>query len=200
MRCDKAARMKLQATFLSGRRARRISSRQRAECQVTSLMPPSCRPATALAIVRKGRFNRTVAGTCSLVWYVTIGLVLLIKLPELRMRDTLLEENVRTRAYLLWESEGRLPDRDEHYWHLASSQLLAEGVPHGDASLKEVLEVIETKQARRTKTANKVATVEPDDKNVVTTAADTISKKQGDSDTKIKKVARKQPAKKSKPD
>ncbi|MEC5409360.1 DUF2934 domain-containing protein [Paraburkholderia sp. MPAMCS5] len=33
------------------------------------------------------------------------------------------EESIRRRAYFLWEADGRPEGRDEHYWHLASSQL-----------------------------------------------------------------------------
>ncbi|MDR5735944.1 DUF2934 domain-containing protein [Caballeronia sp. LZ025] len=35
------------------------------------------------------------------------------------MSVTFKEEEVRERAYYLWESEGRCEGRDDHYWHLA---------------------------------------------------------------------------------
>jgi hypothetical protein len=33
------------------------------------------------------------------------------------------DEVVRTRAYLLWEADGRPFGRDDHYWGLASAEL-----------------------------------------------------------------------------
>ncbi|WP_244173661.1 DUF2934 domain-containing protein [Caballeronia temeraria] len=44
------------------------------------------------------------------------------------MNSALSEDVIRHRAYLLWEADGRPEGRDEHYWHLASSQLLVETV------------------------------------------------------------------------
>ncbi|MCE4574996.1 DUF2934 domain-containing protein [Caballeronia sp. CLC5] len=44
------------------------------------------------------------------------------------MQSTTTEESIRERAYYLWEADGRPEGRDEHYWHLASSQLLVETV------------------------------------------------------------------------
>jgi hypothetical protein len=38
------------------------------------------------------------------------------------------EEAIRVRAYLLWESEGRLHGRDIHYWSEAIGQLQSEAV------------------------------------------------------------------------
>ena len=36
------------------------------------------------------------------------------------------EQNVQTRAYLLWEFEGRLEGRAEEYWHRARERIEAE--------------------------------------------------------------------------
>ena len=44
------------------------------------------------------------------------------------MDSALSEDAIRHRAYVLWEADGRPEGRDEHYWHLASSQLLVETV------------------------------------------------------------------------
>ena len=44
------------------------------------------------------------------------------------MQSTPTEESIRERAYYLWEADGRPEGLDEHYWHLASSQLLVETV------------------------------------------------------------------------
>lgn len=44
------------------------------------------------------------------------------------MDSALSEDAIRYRAYLLWEADGRPEGRSEHYWHLASSQLLVETV------------------------------------------------------------------------
>ncbi|WP_061167422.1 DUF2934 domain-containing protein [Caballeronia hypogeia] len=44
------------------------------------------------------------------------------------MQSTLTDESIRERAYYLWEADGRPEGRDQHYWHLASSQLLMETV------------------------------------------------------------------------
>ena len=33
------------------------------------------------------------------------------------------EDVVRTRAYLMWEADGRPLGRDDHYWHLALSEI-----------------------------------------------------------------------------
>lgn len=35
------------------------------------------------------------------------------------------EHDVRTRAYLMWEADGRPFGRDEHYWGLALAELSA---------------------------------------------------------------------------
>jgi hypothetical protein len=36
------------------------------------------------------------------------------------------EQNVRTRAYLLWETEGSPQGGAEHYWHKARERIEAE--------------------------------------------------------------------------
>ena len=36
------------------------------------------------------------------------------------------EENIRMRAYLMWESEGRQEGRADHYWHCARERIEAE--------------------------------------------------------------------------
>jgi hypothetical protein len=41
--------------------------------------------------------------------------------------DQAIEENIRMRAYLLWELEGRQEGRAEHYWHRARELIEAEG-------------------------------------------------------------------------
>ena len=33
------------------------------------------------------------------------------------------EDVVRTRAYLMWEADGRPFGREDHYWHLAMSEI-----------------------------------------------------------------------------
>jgi hypothetical protein len=116
------------------------------------------------------------------------------------MQNTLQEENVRNRAYLLWESEGRLPDRDEHYWHLASSQLLAESVAREDASQAQVSEVVKAKRSARTgqvtnKAADKHAGKTADTKKAGLKAAP-AAKSEAEVATETIKPARKQPAKK----
>ncbi|MFE1602465.1 DUF2934 domain-containing protein [Methylobacterium sp. ID0610] len=35
------------------------------------------------------------------------------------------EHNIRERAYILWERDGRAMGRDEHYWTLAEQELRA---------------------------------------------------------------------------
>jgi hypothetical protein len=35
------------------------------------------------------------------------------------------EDAVRTRAYLMWEADGRPFGRDDHYWQLALSEITA---------------------------------------------------------------------------
>jgi hypothetical protein len=40
------------------------------------------------------------------------------------------EENIRMRAYLLWEIEGRQEGRADHYWQCASELIESEG--HSD--------------------------------------------------------------------
>jgi hypothetical protein len=35
------------------------------------------------------------------------------------------EDAVRTRAYLMWEADGRPFGRDDHYWQLAMSEITA---------------------------------------------------------------------------
>jgi hypothetical protein len=62
------------------------------------------------------------------------------------MHTAISEEDVRHRAYLLWEAEGRLSGRDEHYWYLASSQLSEES-----ASSRPGATVEETKQTKPVK-------------------------------------------------
>jgi hypothetical protein len=42
--------------------------------------------------------------------------------------STDLEQEVRERAYLLWEQEGRLEGRSDEYWHRALDQHLPERV------------------------------------------------------------------------
>ena len=38
---------------------------------------------------------------------------------------SLSEDAVRTRAYLMWEADGRPFGRDDHYWQLAMSEITA---------------------------------------------------------------------------
>ena len=40
--------------------------------------------------------------------------------------DQDIEQNIRMRAYLLWESEGRQEGRADHYWHRASELIESE--------------------------------------------------------------------------
>ncbi|VXC94599.1 conserved hypothetical protein [Burkholderia sp. 8Y] len=44
------------------------------------------------------------------------------------MQSKLREEDIRTRAYLLWEADGRHSGRDHVYWQQAIAQLKEEGV------------------------------------------------------------------------
>lgn len=39
------------------------------------------------------------------------------------------EDAVRTRAYLMWEADGRPDGRADHYWNLASAAVKGEAVP-----------------------------------------------------------------------
>lgn len=39
------------------------------------------------------------------------------------------EQNIRTRAYLLWEAEGKLDWRPDVYWYRASERIDAEARP-----------------------------------------------------------------------
>ena len=44
------------------------------------------------------------------------------------------EEQVRSRAYELWEKAGQPEGRDEEFWHQAAAEL----TPRDDADLKDV--------------------------------------------------------------
>lgn len=37
------------------------------------------------------------------------------------------EDSIRTRAYLLWEADGRPFGRDDHYWGLAQAEAVSAG-------------------------------------------------------------------------
>ena len=41
---------------------------------------------------------------------------------------------IRTRAYLLWEADGRPFGRDDHYWGLAAAELIAPAKPKAAAA------------------------------------------------------------------
>lgn len=61
------------------------------------------------------------------------------------------EENVRTRAYLLWEAGGRAHGRDDHYWCEAVAQLEAESIQPSLSSSAES-EVVAVEKPRRCRT------------------------------------------------
>lgn len=52
------------------------------------------------------------------------------------------EDAIRTRAYLLWEADGRPFGRDDHYWGLALSEMTAPAAPakRAAASVRPVAE------------------------------------------------------------
>ncbi|BBQ03464.1 hypothetical protein BSFA1_85920 (plasmid) [Burkholderia sp. SFA1] len=83
---------------------------------------------------------------------------------------TFTEENVRTRAYLLWEAGGRAHGRDDHYWCEAVAQLEAESIQPSLSSSAES-EVVAVEKTQKTSNAGKSAakkvaknTAEADDK------------------------------------
>ena len=43
------------------------------------------------------------------------------------------EDAVRTRAYLLWEADGRPFGRDAHYWGIASAEVMTPAKPKRSA-------------------------------------------------------------------
>lgn len=49
------------------------------------------------------------------------------------------EDAIRTRAYLLWEADGRPFGRDDHYWGLALSEMTAPA-KRAAASIRPVAE------------------------------------------------------------
>ncbi|CAL8481458.1 DUF2934 domain-containing protein [Caballeronia sp. S22] len=79
------------------------------------------------------------------------------------------EEAIRTRAYLLWEADGCVHGRDDHYWREAIVQLLAEGIQPSPSHSAEPHMVVVEKAPKRSTTGKgvvrKVAkkTVEADD-------------------------------------
>ncbi|QRE75033.1 DUF2934 domain-containing protein [Methylobacterium aquaticum] len=38
------------------------------------------------------------------------------------------QTSIRERAYALWERDGRVPGRDEHYWRMAEQELAAQAL------------------------------------------------------------------------
>jgi hypothetical protein len=48
-------------------------------------------------------------------------------MPANQTTTPLSEDAVRTRAYLMWEADGRPFGQAEHYWHLALSEINAGG-------------------------------------------------------------------------
>jgi hypothetical protein len=47
-------------------------------------------------------------------------------MPEKAMTTAAVSEDaVRTRAYLMWEADGRPFGRDDHYWGLATAEMAA---------------------------------------------------------------------------
>jgi hypothetical protein len=50
------------------------------------------------------------------------------------MRTALSADEIRVRAYLLWEGEGRQSGRDEQYWHEAILQLERERVSEAESA------------------------------------------------------------------
>ena len=45
-------------------------------------------------------------------------------MPSKPMNNAMPEDAIRTRAYLLWEADGRPFGRDDHYWSLALSETI----------------------------------------------------------------------------
>jgi hypothetical protein len=53
-------------------------------------------------------------------------------MPEKAMTTAAVSEDaVRTRAYLMWEADGRPFGRDDHYWSLATAEMAAAGAAAG---------------------------------------------------------------------
>lgn len=50
------------------------------------------------------------------------------------MPTALTTDEIRVRAYLLWESDGRQSGRDDHYWHEAILQLERERVSESESA------------------------------------------------------------------
>jgi hypothetical protein len=73
------------------------------------------------------------------------------------------EEAIRIRAYLLWESDGRLHGRDAHYWSEALGQLQSEAVATNEAPVAGKTKVSGAEQvSKRASTKNLVAAELPE--------------------------------------
>lgn len=57
-------------------------------------------------------------------------------MPSKAAIPTISEDAVRTRAYLMWEADGRPDGRAEHYWGLAAAEVAVPGKPKRAAASK----------------------------------------------------------------
>ncbi|SAK86632.1 hypothetical protein AWB75_05865 [Caballeronia catudaia] len=98
------------------------------------------------------------------------------------MDTTLSADEIRVRAYLLWEAEGCQDGRDEHYWHEAIAQLRREraGAP-GSTGIGPVA----TPDASQPKARKKVAA-----KKVGQEAPAMVGKKNGSATNGKQKTAK----------
>jgi hypothetical protein len=67
------------------------------------------------------------------------------------------EDVVRTRAYLIWEADGRPFGRDEHYWHLAVSEITARGSAAAEKPKRAAASTGVTERSATPKAAGKKA-------------------------------------------
>ena len=54
------------------------------------------------------------------------------------------DEQIQTRAYYLWEADGRPHGRDQEYWHRAKKELIARqnSTPHANGAAKQAVPMI----------------------------------------------------------
>jgi hypothetical protein len=58
------------------------------------------------------------------------------------------EDAVRQRAYLIWEADGRPFGRDDHYWHLAMSEITTSAGATDKPKRAAASSVVEEKTAK----------------------------------------------------
>jgi hypothetical protein len=66
------------------------------------------------------------------------------------------EDVVRTRAYLMWEADGRPFGREDHYWHLAMSEITTGAA--GDRPRRAAAASAVAEKTAKSKAAEKKAT------------------------------------------